>query len=174
MFIGILLGIGSVARYQEYSIGMKSCSTCGFLSLHLHLDDSSCLCYSLRDFIVIVHCCSGLRGNMLSGTLSRDICQLTGLWYLWVPQLKQYVVSLLVALHDYICFDLCFLWFFSDVRGNNLTGTIPDNIGNCTSFEILYVMYFIWYSCVMFNIWFPIILSSLSLYCFIEFQGHIV
>lgn len=30
---------------------------------------------------------------------------------------------------------------FSDVRGNNLTGTIPDSIGNCTSFEILYVSY---------------------------------
>lgn len=28
---------------------------------------------------------------------------------------------------------------FSDVRGNNLSGTIPDNIGNCTSFEILSV-----------------------------------
>lgn len=29
----------------------------------------------------------------------------------------------------------------SDVRGNNLTGTIPDNIGNCTSYEILYVCF---------------------------------
>jgi len=28
---------------------------------------------------------------------------------------------------------------YSDVRGNNLTGTIPEGIGNCTSFEILYV-----------------------------------
>ncbi|KAL2227169.1 UNVERIFIED_CONTAM: LRR receptor-like serine/threonine-protein kinase ERL1 [Sesamum indicum] len=28
-----------------------------------------------------------------------------------------------------------------DVRGNNLTGTIPDNIGNCTSFEILDISY---------------------------------
>jgi hypothetical protein len=25
------------------------------------------------------------------------------------------------------------------VRGNNLSGTIPSSIGNCTSFEILYV-----------------------------------
>ena len=25
---------------------------------------------------------SGLRGNMLTGTLSPDMCQLTGLWYL--------------------------------------------------------------------------------------------
>ncbi|KAK4350779.1 hypothetical protein RND71_030092 [Anisodus tanguticus] len=46
----------------------------------------------------------GLRGNLLTGTLSPDMCLLTG---------------------------LC------DVRGNNLSGTIPDNIGNCTSFEIL-------------------------------------
>lgn len=33
----------------------------------------------------------------------------------------------------------CLHLFCSDVRGNNLTGTIPDNIGNCTSFEILWV-----------------------------------
>ncbi|KAK1327017.1 LRR receptor-like serine/threonine-protein kinase ERL2 [Acorus calamus] len=32
------------------------------------------------------------------------------------------------------------LWYF-DVRGNNLTGTIPDSIGNCTSFEILDISY---------------------------------
>ncbi|KAF5798074.1 putative ribonuclease H-like superfamily, RNA recognition motif, spliceosomal PrP8 [Helianthus annuus] len=42
------------------------------------------------------------------------MCQLTGLWYLT------------------ICID---------VRGNNLTGTIPDSIGNCTSFEILDISY---------------------------------
>ncbi|XP_028074488.1 LRR receptor-like serine/threonine-protein kinase ERL2 [Camellia sinensis] len=52
--------------------------------------------------------CRGLRGNSLTGTLSPDMCQLTG---------------------------LC------DVRGNNLTGKIPDNIGNCTSFEILDISY---------------------------------
>ncbi|VAI69426.1 unnamed protein product [Triticum turgidum subsp. durum] len=32
------------------------------------------------------------------------------------------------------------LWYF-DVRGNNLTGTIPQSIGNCTSFEILDISY---------------------------------
>ncbi|MFS7953962.1 putative non-specific serine/threonine protein kinase [Helianthus anomalus] len=41
--------------------------------------------------------------------MSADMCQLTGLWYLT------------------ICID---------VRGNNLIGTIPDSIGNCTSFKI--------------------------------------
>ncbi|KAI7983709.1 putative lipid II flippase MurJ [Camellia lanceoleosa] len=35
-----------------------------------------------------------------------------------------------------------FLDLFSDVRGNNLTGTIPDNIGNCTSFEIFLICKF--------------------------------
>ncbi|RZC57676.1 hypothetical protein C5167_004987 [Papaver somniferum] len=43
----------------------------------------------------------GLRGNSLTGTLSPDMCQLTGLWYF-------------------------------DVRCNNITGTIHENIGNCT------------------------------------------
>ncbi|AQL02352.1 Putative leucine-rich repeat receptor-like protein kinase family protein [Zea mays] len=32
------------------------------------------------------------------------------------------------------------LWYF-DIRGNNLTGTIPEGIGNCTSFEILDISY---------------------------------
>ncbi|GAU15519.1 hypothetical protein TSUD_45560, partial [Trifolium subterraneum] len=50
----------------------------------------------------------GLRGNMLTGILSPDICQLSG---------------------------LC------DVRDNNLTGTIPESIGNCTSFEIFDISY---------------------------------
>ncbi|KAK6135262.1 hypothetical protein DH2020_030983 [Rehmannia glutinosa] len=37
--------------------------------------------------------------------------------------------------------DMCQLTGLCDVRGNNLTGTIPDNIGNCTSFEILDISY---------------------------------
>ncbi|TQD70469.1 hypothetical protein C1H46_043996 [Malus baccata] len=36
---------------------------------------------------------------------------------------------------------MCQLTGLCDVRGNNLTGTIPDNIGNCTSFEILDISY---------------------------------
>ncbi|KAF9668270.1 hypothetical protein SADUNF_Sadunf15G0111500 [Salix dunnii] len=62
----------------------------------------------------------GLRGNLLSGTLSEDICQLTCLCY-W----------------DYKLLTL----LSSDVRDNNLTGTIPSSIGNCTSFEILDISY---------------------------------
>lgn len=31
--------------------------------------------------------------------------------------------------------------FCSDVRNNSLTGTIPETIGNCTSFQVLYVYY---------------------------------
>jgi hypothetical protein len=27
----------------------------------------------------------------------------------------------------------------SDVKNNSLTGAIPDTIGNCTSFQVLYV-----------------------------------
>ncbi|KAK9151970.1 hypothetical protein Syun_010279 [Stephania yunnanensis] len=46
----------------------------------------------------------------MTGTLSPDMCQLTGMWY-------------------------------SDERGNNLNGSIPDSIGNCTSFKILDVSY---------------------------------
>ena len=30
-------------------------------------------------------------------------------------------------------------WILNDVRGNNLIGTIPDNIGNYTNFAIMYV-----------------------------------
>ena len=28
---------------------------------------------------------------------------------------------------------------YSDVKNNSLTGVIPQNIGNCTSFQVLYV-----------------------------------
>ncbi|KAK8692704.1 hypothetical protein V6N13_070311 [Hibiscus sabdariffa] len=37
--------------------------------------------------------------------------------------------------------DMCQLTGLCDVRGNNLTGGIPDGIGNCTSFEILDISY---------------------------------
>jgi hypothetical protein len=30
----------------------------------------------------------------------------------------------------------------SDVKNNSLTGVIPDTIGNCTSFQVLYVYAF--------------------------------
>nr|AYU56586.1 ERECTA-like protein [Oropetium thomaeum] len=68
----------------------------------------------------------GLRGNSLTGTLSPDMCQLTGLWYLWYG----------LILLTFVAFRIC-----SDVRGNKLTGTIPEGIGNCTSFEILDISY---------------------------------
>ncbi|XP_027165759.1 LRR receptor-like serine/threonine-protein kinase ERECTA isoform X4 [Coffea eugenioides] len=56
----------------------------------------------------------GLRGNKLVGTLSPNMCQLTGLWYFCL---------------------------FSDVRNNSLTGSIPENIGNCTAFQVLDLSY---------------------------------
>jgi len=31
----------------------------------------------------------------------------------------------------------------SDVKNNSLTGVIPDTIGNCTSFQVLYVYTFL-------------------------------
>ncbi|KAE8720513.1 LRR receptor-like serine/threonine-protein kinase ERECTA [Hibiscus syriacus] len=37
--------------------------------------------------------------------------------------------------------DMCQLTGLCDVRGNNLTGNIPDSIGYCTSFEILDISY---------------------------------
>ena len=39
-------------------------------------------------------------------------------------------------------FILVFLLFCSDVRNNSLTGSIPENIGNCTTFQVLYVIQF--------------------------------
>ncbi|XP_027184694.1 LRR receptor-like serine/threonine-protein kinase ERECTA isoform X2 [Coffea eugenioides] len=56
----------------------------------------------------------GLRGNKLGGTLSPNMCQLMGLWYFCL---------------------------FSDVRNNSLTGSIPENIGNCTAFQVLDLSY---------------------------------
>lgn len=101
---------------------------------------------------------SGLRGNALTGMLSPDMCQLTGLWYLWVVSFfpvnvyKNWVFPF--NTYNYIWMILVVFIDFSDVRGNNLTGTIPDSIGNCTSFEILYVIYCTlhWILCLHFSV----------------------
>lgn len=145
MCTGILLKISLLERFLDCSIGMKSCSTCGFKSI-IRIIYIYYSCF-LKDFIVILHWCRGLRGNMLTGTLSPDICQLTGLWYLWVvlPSQSDVVPVLTCCLTSFLTFVIrfYFAWIHSDVRGNNLTGTIPESIGNCTSFEILYVKHLV-------------------------------
>ncbi|RDX84519.1 LRR receptor-like serine/threonine-protein kinase ERL1, partial [Mucuna pruriens] len=76
----------------------------------------------LWDFIEIVHCCSGLRGNMLSGSLSPDICQLTGLWYFDVRG-----NNLTGTIPDSI--GNCTSFEIFDISYNQITGEIPYNIG---------------------------------------------
>lgn len=72
-------------------------------------------------------------------------------WYVPVDRLVVFVCALLYFLHNVLSSAWCYIsiiiltsqvsYYFSDVRGNNLSGTIPDNIGNCTSFEILSVSF---------------------------------
>ncbi|KAJ0042125.1 hypothetical protein Pint_17300 [Pistacia integerrima] len=74
-----------------------------------------------------------LARNQLTGEIPRII---------YWSEVMQYLGLRGNALTGTLSPDMCQLsglWYF-DVRGNNLTGTIPDSIGNCTSFEILYVM----------------------------------
>ncbi|KAK1575110.1 hypothetical protein Q3G72_002717 [Acer saccharum] len=65
---------------------------------------------------------SGLRGNFLTGTLSPDICQLTGLWYFDVRG-----NNLTGNIPDSI--GNCTSFEILDVSYNQITGEIPYNIG---------------------------------------------
>ncbi|KAL6553225.1 hypothetical protein OROGR_007067 [Orobanche gracilis] len=64
----------------------------------------------------------GLRGNNLQGSLSPDMCQLTGLWYFDVRN-----NSLSGSIPDSI--GNCTAFQVLDLSYNNQTGEIPFNIG---------------------------------------------
>jgi Leucine-rich repeat (LRR) protein len=64
----------------------------------------------------------GLRGNHLEGSLSPDMCQLTGLWYFDVKN-----NSLTGQIPDTI--GNCTSFQVLDLSYNQLTGSIPFNIG---------------------------------------------
>ncbi|KAF6139371.1 hypothetical protein GIB67_026213, partial [Kingdonia uniflora] len=72
----------------------------------------------------------GLSGNSLTGSLSPDMCQLTGLWYLSLQGNKHSekipeVIGLMQA--------LAVLY----LQGNSLTGPIPIELGNMTKLSYL-------------------------------------
>lgn len=117
---------------------MKFCNICECIRLVFE-DSFFVVKFTTFPFLLF---CSGLRGNLLTGTLSPDMCQLTGLWYLYVLGYIFYIMF--CCLPGVICLLILtsqVSYCFSDLRGNNLSGTIPDNIGNCTSFEILSVSF---------------------------------
>jgi hypothetical protein len=76
----------------------------------------------------------------LAGSLSPDMCQLTGLWYLKVTNSLSFLYFSYSNCAFSKAYDNFVLIFCSDVRNNSLTGSIPENIGNCTSFQVLYVI----------------------------------
>lgn len=52
----------------------------------------------------------GLRGNNLEGSISPDICQLTGLWYLWVYAYYVFGKICLASTVLYLCFNHLDQW----------------------------------------------------------------
>lgn len=139
----ILLGTSLRARYQGYSIGMKCFSTCkciftkwlvllgslfiffctwhfffpwftllsNFMYAHIRLLSFQ-LSVSLI-WIIFFHVIRGLRGNSLSGTLSPDLCQLTGLWYLWVIEVLCYhCLSIISFPTCRLVLTLKFPWYY--------------------------------------------------------------
>ncbi|CAL5433606.1 unnamed protein product [Camellia sinensis] len=66
--------------------------------------------------------CRGLRGNSLTGTLSPDMCQLTGLWYFDVRG-----NNLTGTIPDNI--GNCTSFEILDISYNQISGEIPYNIG---------------------------------------------
>jgi hypothetical protein len=124
--------------------------------IHLCIQDATftpymCICRGWVDHLLLCQAhlfaskflmtIRGLRSNKLEGSLSPDMCQLTGLWYLWVHCLPSSTISVVIS------YALCYVHivtfiYLSDVKNNSLTGTIPETIGNCTSFQVLYVYTF--------------------------------
>jgi hypothetical protein len=110
----------------------------------------SCITFreSTSHFVCHIHllaskfcmCIRGLRSNNLQGSLSPDMCQLTGLWYLWVHHYLPPIFNVALQFLDYV--HKAFIIHLSDVKNNSMMGTIPDTIGNCTSFQVLYVYTF--------------------------------
>lgn len=72
-----------LVKFPESFTGMKCCNTCkhnsNFVFSNPFFVQCSFFLY-LRNSSWNMN--SGLRGNSLTGTLSPDMCQLTGLWYL--------------------------------------------------------------------------------------------
>ncbi|XP_062073324.1 LRR receptor-like serine/threonine-protein kinase ERL1 isoform X2 [Humulus lupulus] len=109
-----------------------------------------------------------LKNNQLVGTIPSTLTQIPNLKtldlarnqlrgeiprILYWNEVLQYLGlrdnSLTGTLSPDMC-QLTGLWYL----GNNLTGPIPDNIGNCTSFEILYVFHEFLSRFVIFLKWF--------------------
>lgn len=55
--------------------------------------------------------CSGLRGNMLTGILSPDICQLSGLWYLWVIKPCHIEIFHMYLVYSWLLFWSLLFWY---------------------------------------------------------------
>uniref|UniRef100_A0A6N2KBT2 non-specific serine/threonine protein kinase n=1 Tax=Salix viminalis TaxID=40686 RepID=A0A6N2KBT2_SALVM len=95
----------------------------------------------------------GLRGNSLTGTLSEDMCQLTGLWYFdvrgnnlsgTIPSSIGNCTSFEILDVSYnrisggIPYNIGFLQVATlSLQGNNLTGTIPEVIGLMQALAVL-------------------------------------
>jgi hypothetical protein len=132
--IGIWRRTSSRATSPDSSTGMKYCNTCksstSFCFAHLRTSFqviTFLLSWSSEAWGVIhwLELCHLICANWLAcGT-----CKFTALLHC-----MYWCISCSLILLTLVAFHTC-----SDVRGNNLTGTIPEGIGNCTSFEILYV-----------------------------------
>ncbi|KAJ6676209.1 LRR RECEPTOR-LIKE SERINE/THREONINE-PROTEIN KINASE-RELATED [Salix viminalis] len=81
----------------------------------------------------------GLRGNLLSGTLSEDICQLTCLWY-FIGNCTSFEI-LDISYNQFtgeIPYNIGFLQVATlSLQGNNLTGRIPEVIGLMQALAVL-------------------------------------
>lgn len=132
--IGIWRRTSSPETFPGSSTGMKYCNTC-------KSSTSFCFAHLRTSFQVITFLLSWsseawgaihwleLCHLICANWLACGICKFTAL-----VRCMSWCISCSLILLTLVSFHIC-----SDVRGNNLTGTIPEGIGNCTSFEILYV-----------------------------------
>lgn len=126
----------SMGKYQGLYTGMKFCSICKchYLALVLQVMWNNG-CHTIKLLLSFLFQWPA-REQFSWNTLSR---YLPAHWV--VVFVSVYWTS---VLFKFVCMTIglilhLFSTFCSDVRNNSLSGSIPENIGNCTAFQVLYV-----------------------------------
>lgn len=137
-----------VGKYQGLYTGMKFCSICEYTSplVFIPMIFHPNVCSHGDSFFVMLCLFLQLKegceettwlGHFLPICVSSLVCGTCKLlFFLLVPLCSSFVFFMLGPHLK------CFIFFMttcSDVRNNSLIGSIPQNIGNCTAFQVLYV-----------------------------------
>lgn len=124
-----------VGKYQDLFIGTKFCNICKYAIRYGAFYLIFVTIFLIR-LIAIILMISGVYAETIWSVYFRQIC----VSLLVCGTCKLSVIPLLLSPSCKLCILKLFIYHMSsDVRNNSLTGSIPSNVGNCTSFQVLYV-----------------------------------